>query len=180
MITLIFLIIAVSIDAMSFGFAQGIKNNKISIFYCLIMTILSTILFSIPLYISKFIVYYLNEKTLNIINGIVLIILGLFYLLNYFFNNKKINKKTEHNISLKYCIIETIPISLDAIFTAFLNGYTLNYLYVGIIFYFFITFIYIYIFNIIGLRISKKTSTNLSFLSSLIFIVIGILKLYGI
>lgn len=181
MITIIILIITISIDAMSFGFAQGVLNNKIPLFYCLIMTILSTILFSIPLLLSKYIFSFFSENICNFVNGILLITLGFVYLLNLFKpKNKKNIKNNLNKINLKTIIIETFPISLDAIFTALLNGYTLNSLLFCIILYFFLTFFSIYIFNLISLKLSQKIKFNINFLSPLIFIIIGSLKIFGI
>jgi len=185
MLTILLLIIAISFDAMSFGLAQGLKKVKISFINVFIMTIISTIIFTIPLYLSKFVAKYLSENICNIINGAVLIFLGIYYLKKYFNelkikdenNNKNLSKT---NLSLKQSILATFPISLDAIFTAFLNGYTLSYIIFGIIFYFFITFLSIYVLNLIGLKLSKSTKLNLGFLSSIIFITIGILKIFGI
>ena len=109
MLTLIILIIAVSFDTMSFGLAQGLKNIKITLLNTFIITIISTIIFTIPLYLSKFVAKYFDETLCNIINGIVLILLGIIYLIKYF-KERKSNVKIEKNknqskLSLKLCIL---------------------------------------------------------------------------
>ena len=187
MLTIILLIIAVSFDAMSFGLAQGIKNIKITPLNTFIMSIVSTILFTIPLYLSYKFAKLISEHILNLVNGIVLILLGLYYLISYLIKLKKhntkiiTNKNTEQTfMKIKAGLIAVFPISLDAIFTAILNGYTLDYITFGIVFYFFMTFLSIFLTNMIGLKLSNKTKIDLGFLSSLIFITIGILKLFGI
>jgi len=184
MFTIIILVIAISFDAMSYGLAQGLKNIKINFLCSFIMTIISTIIFTIPLYLSKFVAKYLNEQICDIINGIVLILIGIIYLFKYF-NQLKNREQLEKNknqtcLKIKNGIIAIFPISLDAIFTAFLNGYTLDFVIFGVSFYFIMTFISIYILNLIGLKLTNKTSLDLGFLSSLIFILIGTLKIFGI
>lgn len=183
MITIILLIIAISFDAMSYGLAQGLKNIKVPFFYVMVMTLISTMLFTLPLYLSKYIAKYISEVLLNIINGSILIILGIFYLISYFKTIKQevYTKNSDKQIlSLKSAIASTFPISLDAIFTAIFTGYTLQFVLFGIIFYIFMTFSSIYVLNLIGLKISKSSTINLGFLSAFIFFIIGILKLFGI
>lgn len=186
MFTLTILIIAVSFDAMSFGFAQGLKKIKISMITTLIMTSLSTLLFSVPLYLSKFISQYFYENILNLINGIILILLSIIYFVVYITNRKKITKQQdelEKNTTIMPMFIgisATLPISVDAMFTALLNGYTLDYLLFGVILYFIITFLSLLITNKMGMKLSNKTNFNLGWLSSLIFLIIGILKIFGI
>ena len=175
MVTIILLVLAVSLDALSFGLAQGFNKNSISLFYAFCMSMLSTILFAIPLYISSFIYKYLNSSVCYIINGIILLLLGLFYLKNAVFKN--ISKQGTNNaLNFKNCMVAVLPISLDAIFTAFLSGYELNYIIFGIVFYFTITLLFIYIPNKIALKISKKSKIDIDWLSGIIFIVLAILK----
>lgn len=174
MIKIILLVVAVNIDALSFGFASGLCKSKIKWNYALCMAVISTILFSVPLYLSHIVVKYLNEDIFYIINGIVLCLLGIFYILSAF------RKKTEQEIyntkSLKGCIISVLPISLDSIFTAFLNGYSLSYVIFGIVFYFVTTFCFIFFANLIGLKLTSKSKLNINWVSGVIFLILGILK----
>lgn len=175
MATIILLVLAVSLDAFSFGLAQGFNKNKISFFYAFCMSALSTVLFAVPLYLSSYIYKYLKSSICYLINGIILLLLGLFYLKNAVF--KKKNEKTD-NIALNFknCMVSVFPISLDAIFTAFLSGYELNYVVFGIVFYFIVTLLFIYVPNKIVLKLSKKFKFNADWLSGIIFIILAILK----
>lgn len=183
MLTIILLILALSLDAFSFGFAQGFKKYKLTLVNCLIMSAISTFLFTVPLYLSQFVFKYFNEQVCNIINGIILILLGLYYLYDFIKSkNYKIEDKNNKIIPLrlKICILSTFPISLDAIFTALLNGYSVTYIISAILIYFLFTFCSLYLTNLIGLKFSKDSYISLSWLSSLIFIIIGSLKCFGI
>lgn len=183
MITIIILILAVSLDALSFGLAQGIQRNSINWFYALCMTLLSTILFAVPLYLSSIVVQYISEKTCLIINGSVLIGLGVLYLINFIiscFKGEKFQPEIKTKLSLGYCLISTLPISLDAIFTGFLSGYSLTHIAFGIVFYFIVTFLVIYVTNKVALKLTGKAKLNIEWLSGTIFIMLGVLKLFGI
>lgn len=183
MATISILILAVSLDALSFGLAQGIKKNSINPFYALCMTIVSTILFAVPLYLSSIVIKYLDENICCYINGSVLIGLGVLYIITFIVNSFKkeeLKATPKTNLSLGYCLISTLPISLDAIFTGFLSGYTLSYIAYGIVFYFIVTFLAIYIPNKIALKMSGKNNLKIEWLSGTIFIILGLLKLFGI
>ena len=183
MIKSIFLITALSLDAFSFGLAQGFKNNKIKILYIFTMAFISTLLFFIPLILSQYIFQYFDKYICNIVNGFILILLGLYYLIKYFLekNCKNNTKNVKNNkFCLKFCILSTFPISLDAIFTALLNGYTMTNITFITITYFLFTFFAILLSNFISLNLSNKSNYDLSWLSGLIFIFIGLLKSFGI
>ena len=183
MIRTILLIIALSLDAFSFGLAQGFKNNKIKVVFIFLMSILSTVLFAIPLFLSQFIFHFFNKDICNIINGSILTLLGLYYFIKFIvFKFRKLDIKNVKNneICLKFCILSTFPISLDAIFTAFLNGYSLSNIIFAILTYFLFTFVCIFVSNFIALKLSKKSSFDLSWLSGFIFIILGLLKTFGI
>lgn len=184
MFTIILLILAISLDALSFGLAQGFNKNSIGYINCFFMSVLSTLLFAVPLYLSQLVVQYLDEKICYLLNGIVLLCLGIFYLVQFFVLLQKkeppLEKKENSKLTLGYCLISTIPISLDAIFTAFLSGYSLQYIIFGVIFYFVITYIALFIPNKIALKMSGKSNLRLEWLSGLIFVVLGLLKIFGI
>lgn len=174
MARIILLVIAISLDALSFGFACGLNKSKIKWSYALCMAFISTILFAVPLYISHMVIEYLNNIVFYIVNGIVLCAMGVLYLILSF--TKKPEQKSFSTKGLKSCITSVFPISLDAIFTAFLNGYSLRFVIFGIIFYFVVTFCFIFFANLIALRLSHKSKLNIDWLSGVIFIILGILK----
>ena len=131
----------------------------------------------IPLAISKYIYEYFNELFLRLINAAVLIIFGLKFI---FEKQDETKIKKQANFSVKSCFIECLIISVDAIFTALLSGFSANYYLISVLFYFFTNFLAILLGNIIFLKINKKLKINLSIFSGLIFILLGILKIIGI
>lgn len=174
MIKIILLVIAINIDALSFGFASGLSKSKIKWSYALCMAIISTILFSVPLYLSHLVIKLLNENIFYVVNGLVLCLMGILYIIFSF--RKKSEPTTYNTKSLGGCILSIFPISLDSIFTAFLNGYSLSYVIFGIVFYLVTTFCFIFFANLIGLKLTSKTKLNIDWVSGVIFLILGILK----
>lgn len=168
------LILCLNIDALSYGISYGVKKIKLKVLYILSISILSTIIFLIPLSFSKYIYQYFNERTCETINGIILILLGIT-----FFFQKKDKTKTplQETFTLKKFLLECFAISADAFFTALLSGFSENFFAFCIIFYFFTNFIAIFCGNYFFRKLGSKTEFNLSFLSGFIFILLGFFKI---
>ena len=93
MLSFFLLILCLNIDALSYGIAYGIKKIKFKIPFILCLSLLSTLMFALPLFFSKYIYMYFDEFVLRIVNAIILIILGIKYVLTKPQNFKKIHKK---------------------------------------------------------------------------------------
>ena len=173
MLSFIIILICVNIDALSFGISYGLKCFKIKINTTLLISTLSTLLFCIPLLLSKYIMSFFNQKICYLINGIFLIILGLIYVF-------ETNKKTPKNLNLKNSIFECFIISIDAIFTALFNGYLLQNHVFYIFLYYIFNFFAIFFGNSLFYKFSKISKLNLCFFSGIIFIFLGIFKIFGV
>ena len=93
MLSFFLLILCLNIDALSYGIAYGIKKIKFKIPFILCLSLLSTLMFALPLFFSKYIYMYFDEFVLRIVNAVILIILGIKYILTKPQNFKKIHKK---------------------------------------------------------------------------------------
>lgn len=202
MLSFLILILCLNIDALSYGVAYGLKKQKLNIIYILAVSLLSSIMFAIPLYFSKYIFKYFNSTTCHIINGVVLILLGIhFFLQKPTKNNENSSKKSncnekfaknskiftstdinlnKTNIPFKQYFVETLVISVDAIFTALLSGFNDKYFVFYVFFYGFTNFLAIFLGNMFFYQIDKKIKINLNYFSGIIFIFLGILKFFGI
>ena len=176
MTTFLITILCLNIDALSYGISYGISKVKIKFKYIFFISTLSTIFFMIPLGISKYIYQYFNEFLLRIINAIILFILGLSYILKKQENNQ--TKKQELNF--KTCFFECVAISVDAIFTAILSGFSGNFYIFSIFFYCLTNFFAIFFGNLFFYNFNKNLRINLSFFSGFIFIILAFLKCMGI
>lgn len=171
MLSFSLLILTLNIDALSYGIAYGVKRVKIPFKWVLFINIISTILFSIPLYFSKHIFKYFDKTTLSIINGIVLILLGIKYCF------EKPKKNTAKNFSFWQCFIECIVISVDAIFFAILSGFSANYFVFSVFFYEITNLLAIICGNLFFYYQKSLKQINLGILSGFIFIFLGIFKI---
>ena len=177
MISFLITILCLNLDALSYGISYGIIQTKIKLKYIIFINIISTILFAIPLYISKYIYNLFNPKILKFTNALILAILGLIYI----FKNKKNNQtKKQTPLSYKTCFFECIAISVDAIFTAILSGFSGNFFIFSLFFYTLTNFFAIFLGNYFSLKIQNKLRFNLGFFSGFIFIFLGFLKCIGI
>lgn len=209
MLQFLIIILCVNIDAFSYGVAYGFKKTKLRKMYIFAVTLLSTILFAVPLMVSKYVFKYFDPFICNLINGFILIFLGIYYFLqkpagynekhtkNTLFclkNDEKYNLETSKNqknsvqnskfiykkFSGKEYFIESLIISVDAIFTALLSGFNSNFAIFYIFFYAFSNFFAIFLGNLLTLYTHKLLKVKLSIFSGVIFVVLGVLKFFGI
>ncbi len=176
MTTFLITILCLNIDALSYGISHGITKTKINLKYIIFITTLSTIMFMIPLSISKYICGFFNEKLLEIINAIILFILGISYIIK----KQEKNQIKKQELNFKTCFFECVAISVDAIFTAILSGFSGNFYIFSIFFYGLTNFFAIFFGNLIFYHLGKNLRVNLSFFSGFIFIILGFMKCIGI
>ena len=213
MLTYLLLILCLNIDALSYGIANGFKQKRFSLSFIVLISLLSSLLFAIPLYFSKYIFQYFDSFTCQILNAVVLILMGLMYLIpqkaktkitkKLQKNCKNIkNQNTEQSLIFNYSqnpagkvtkinlkskrirtfkvFIECLVFSVDAMFTALLGGFENNHFLVYVAFYLLTNFLAILIGNLLTYKFGKKIKLNLEFFSGAIFILLGILKIFGI
>lgn len=167
------LVLVVSIDSLSYGISKGIRKEKLSFVESLIMSFFSSLIFFVPLIISSFVKDFLNEKICMIINGIFLCLLGVFYFI------KKEKQSTEEKTKSSL-FVSTIIFSLDAFFSALFSSFDSIEIFCGVSFYFVITFVCLFVVSNIVYKFFSKNKVDLSWISGLLFIVLGVLKICGI
>lgn len=175
MATFILLLFTINLDALSFGISYGLNNKKLKPITILYFCLFSTLLFSIPLALSKHISQFFSEIVLRIINSIVLILLGLFYI----FKKETQKKDPVMKLGFKQGFFECIAISVDAMFTALLSGFNSKYFIFAVILYAFINYFAIFFGNYFLLKFKFSSKINLQFISGFIFIFLGFFKLIG-
>ncbi len=200
MLTFSLLILCLNLDALSYGIANGAKNRKFSILYVLVVCLMSTIMFAVPLAVSKYVFQYFDETACRLVNATILIAMGIFYMIPKKISNKSSDIKNDPNysqnnltqslnntksnipntkISFSRCFIECLVISVDAIFTAFLSGFSENYFIFSVALYAVTNFLAILFGNRLLYKISNKINFRLDLFSGLIFILLGVLKIIG-
>ena len=169
------LILAVSLDSLAYGIALGFNKVKISFLKSVIMTLLSTLIFFLCLLLSSEISSHLKDYILYLINGSALMGLGVFYIVNSF--KEKNITKTYNN---QHYIIHTLIFSLDAAFSALLSAYSFETALFATIIYLIVTFVFIFVANRLSYLLPFRLNINFGFISGLLFIILGILKILEI
>lgn len=90
---------------------------------------------------------------------------------------KQKEKNTQHSFSRCFC--ECFVISVDAIFTAFLSGFSENFYLFSVIFYALTNFLAILVGNRLLFRLGRRFNFSFDILGGLIFILLGFLKIIG-
>lgn len=170
-------ILCLNLDALSYGISYGVIKTHIKFKYLIFITCLSTLFFAIPLFVSKYIYEYFNPLTLRFINAGILFLLGIIYIIK---NSKNTPTKKQVKLSFKTCFFECIAISIDAIFTAILSGFSGNFFIFSVFFYGLTNYFAIFLGNRFSLIIQNKLRFNLGFFSGFIFIFLGFMKCIGI
>lgn len=200
------LVLALSLDAFVASIAYGTNNIRIPFTSVLIIDIVCTSFLAISVLLGEFIKNFLPLNLTTTISFLILIFLGIYYLfesfVKSFFKNKGSSKE---RVKVKLFDIRLIiDIYVDEIKADFDNSKKLNYneaLYLAValsldslaigfssglcnINFFLIIFLSI-VFNIlsiwgglfIGRRFVEKSKINLSWLTGIILITLGFLKL---
>ncbi|HSH35078.1 sporulation membrane protein YtaF [Schnuerera sp.] len=200
------LVLALSLDAFVASIAYGTNNIRIPFTSVLIIDIVCTSFLAISVLLGEFIKNFLPLNLTTTISFLILIFLGIYYLfesfVKSFFKNKGSSKE---RVKVKLFDIRLIiDIYVDEIKADFDNSKNLNYneaLYLAValsldslaigfssglcnINFFLIIFLSI-VFNIlsiwgglfIGRRFVEKSKINLSWLTGIILITLGFLKL---
>jgi putative sporulation protein YtaF len=92
----ILIAICVSIDALGIGLTYGLKNTKISFSARIVLFVTAVIMSSLSVIIGNSINKMLPSKIANIIGCLVLVLIGLWLIIQAVTNNKKKIKKEYH------------------------------------------------------------------------------------
>lgn len=109
LVQLIFLTLALSIDALSIGLSYGVRKIKLSPLSIIIISAISLIFSSSSIYFGKFLSQIFSEKITSFTSILILIFLGIFIIKKGIENNEKdkqiikekIIKKKKYSIFLK-------------------------------------------------------------------------------
>lgn len=170
-----------SIDSLGIGITYGIKNTKISLMSKIILFVISLVITSIALLFGNLLNYIFSDTLSQIIGNLILIIIGVYMIINSNMANKNSNYDFNHSnlIDPKEAIILGLALSLDS-FCIGIGGSIsgINYhifpLLVGIL-----QFIFLSIGNWVGNTVSNlsnfsnKTS---SIISGALLIFIALLR----
>lgn len=194
MLEMLILLIIFSIDTLLVCSTYAIRKIKIPLKSILIISFICSISLFISLNISKCLNHIINKNISNIITFIILIMLGLYNiygdkikyklskknknkLIDIFIDETKADLNNSKNLDYKEAIILSVILSFDSL----LGGISIGFIKYNIFFVlslsFLINIIFIILGNILGSKIDKYINFNTSYISGIILIMLGILKL---
>ena len=182
-IGLIILSITSSIDSFGIGITYGIKNTKISLISKFILFFISLIITSISLLFGNILNHIFSSSLSKIIGNIILIIIGVYMLINSNASTKNSDYDFNHSnlIDPKEALILGFALSLDSFCIGVgTSVYGINY-YIFPVLVSRFQFLFLSIGNILGSRLSNlskfsnKTST---IVSGLLLTLIALLRFF--
>ncbi|HLR34724.1 MAG TPA: sporulation membrane protein YtaF [Tissierellales bacterium] len=207
MVESLLMVLAISLDSFAIGLAYGTKNIRLPKKSLLAINIVCTTFLAVSIFFGSTVKNVLHENTASIISLIILVILGSYYLLDsilesFLKKGKSRDKKIKFefpsiqiiidiaidgtkadinksgDIDLSESIYLAIALSLDALAVGF--GSSLGSINIKevLISFFFINILAITSGFHIGNKIISKAKINLSWISGLILIFLGLSNLF--
>lgn len=110
-LSIILFVIAASFDILVVSFAYGLKNIKINFSSTLVIATISSLGTLVSMILGKVFLDVLPIKLTDIIGGLVLLGIGLYFLITYFKEKKSINLDDCTNTNSPICILENPEIA---------------------------------------------------------------------
>lgn len=188
MIEVLLFSFSISIDAFGYALGFGTRQIKLSKLEFLIFNLINTIILTIMVLAFSFLGFLLNNPIVEMLSAFALIIFGLFYVFSAFKDILKELKNNSHKQGPKLCRLHDYFKSTDLLLIlcvfVFENAFSSLVFYASMSnAYLFIlsNFLFHYIFFIIGFdlgaKIVNKININTSFISGLIFLILGLVNL---
>ena len=170
--------IACSIDCFIMGFAYGANKVRIRPFSVFIITAFGSTFFGLSLFLGGIIGSYVPEVITTILSCVILVGVGLCKLFE-----KKEKETTQQNKTLS--VFETLTIACALSLDCFAVGFGAGLIRSNILFYIaiiLISFVTDAVFLVAGHRfgnkLAQKSKINLSWLSGILLIVLGIFHIF--
>lgn len=177
----LFLAVVISIDTLAAGFAYGANSIKVPLRHIIVFDIISSVTVGIALFFGYIVGNYMPPAmTLGLSIGI-LVFLGCYKLLQCFITKVKGKTISPRQISWAETITLAVGLSLDGLAVGIgvsIHNVTLVFCLVATLFSLVIDLIFFIIGHRIGDKTTKKTRLDLSWLSGVVLIFLGLLKLF--
>lgn len=175
-----------NIDNFVVGLTYGIKRIKINFISLFVIALITTFGTVISMTLGKAIFYFISAELANLIGGLILIIIGLWGIIKYFFkigdkiinNPEKIDRDKSLSIDAKEAIILAIALSFNNIglgVGASFSGLNLTITSV-------ITFIFSFLMlvwgRLVGMKyFSKALEDKAMIFSAILIVILGIYEI---
>ncbi|MBQ9793147.1 MAG: hypothetical protein IJW32_05395 [Clostridia bacterium] len=182
---------SISIDAFGYSMGFGTRNIKIKRSEFFVLNLINTLILTILLISFSKISYILNNKIVESMAPILLLLFGAYYVLQSFIslfkqlknidcvNSENVFDNKKDYFKLSDIFLLFLVFLFENAFSTFVFYTSLN----GIFLFVSSNFIFHYLFFLIGFdlgsKIVKKIGFSSSFISGFIFLFLGIFNLFG-
>lgn len=189
MVGIILLAIALSVDAIGLGLSIGIRNTKIGIKAISIISVTGIMVMSISLTLGNAIFTVLPDNSEKLISGVILIIVGLYIMINSIdenenISNKNIIKVSHHgdmdnsgHIDPKEAFFVGLALSIDSIAIC-VSISKMDYAFIFPIIAVIVQNILMFVFMLVGKKISHMYDNSLCTIASgAIIVILGMISM---
>lgn len=189
MIEVLLFSFSISIDAFGYAMGFGTRNIKLSKIEFLILNLTNTTILTLLVLSFSYLNFIFKYPIVEKISSIALIIFGIIYVMEAFKDNfkalktknKKVSRNSFSGIKDYFKFSDFFLVLTIFIFENAFSSLVFHSSLSNAVLFIFSNFIFHYLFFIIGFdlgaKIVKKINVNTSFISGLIFLILGIFNL---
>ena len=175
------LAVVISIDTLASGFAYGTSNTKVPIRHLIVIDLIGSALLGAALFTGYYISTHINSTATKFISFAILVAIGCYKLVVYFIQKSKETHKKPSQIGWTETIILALVLATDGIavgFGASIHNTSLVFCFAVIGFSLVTDFTFFIVGSTLGRKLTKKTRLDLSWLSGVVLVLLGVVKLF--
>lgn len=165
--------ISSNLDNIIFGITYGASNVQIPIKCATIISCITTIITGTFMVLGMEVGELLNAQVANVLGGILLVLIGFYYMIDEIVFLKKGNTNVDKIVTVKSMFLIAINLSINNIPIAIAGGISNTNIFYTVIFSFIFSSIFMYLGNVVGRKVKSKI---VSVLASILLIILGIIK----
>ena len=185
LIQILLLCVALNLDAFCFAFAFGIKKTKLSWLNILTICIIDLFMLGAGLFISYALQSVVQSNLLTILGACILMVLGAYYIISFFIKGHLHSVSCsaaavadKNNVlSFKEALFLGFVAGIDGFAAGLASSFSLSNIFIMLSIFFAVIFGFIFCGSVLGYKISKKINLDFSWVSGLILIGIGVVRL---
>lgn len=165
--------ISSNLDNIIFGITYGASNVQIPIKGATIISCITTLITGMFMVLGMEVGELLNAQVANVLGGVLLILIGLYYIIEEFVFLKKEDTNIAKIITVKSMFLIAINLSINNIPIAIAGGISNTNIFYTVVFSFIFSTLFMYLGNVVGRKFKSKI---VSALASILLIILGIIK----
>jgi len=170
------LAVVVSIDTLASGFAYGTSNTKVPLRNLIVIDIICSVLLGVGLFCGLYISNYISPLATRIISATTLITIGCYKLVR-----KSAKEAPKSALGWVETIILAVILSIDGMAVgigASIHNTSVAFCLIAIAFSLVTDFVFFIFGHKIGQKATQKTRLDLAWLSGVVLIILGLIRLF--